>query len=272
MTNNLHPSAVIEQGASIGKNVKIGPFCVIGKDVTLEDNVDLKSHVVIVNKVTIGAGTKIYPFASIGSEPQDLKYQGEQSEIIIGQHNVIREHVTINPGTASGKMKTVIGDRCLIMVGAHIAHDCVIGDNVILANNATLGGHVTIENYAILGGLVAVHQFVRIGEHAMIGGTSGVKYDVPPFAMIIAHEPQIAGINAVGLKRYAFSKADLLTLKESYDILFSEDYNMTKAISIVREKFPNNSAVKKLVDFISTESIRGVRKPEHHNERSNAYS
>ena len=262
MSSYIHPSSLVDPSVFIGKNVKIGPFCVIEKDVNLLDNVELKSHVVISSRVTIGEGTVIYPFAAIGSAPQDLKYRGEASEVIIGKHNVIREHVTISPGTATGKMKTKLGDHCLIMIGAHIAHDCEVGNNVIMANNATLGGHVIVEDYAILGGLVAVHQFVRIGQYSMIGGTSGVKYDVPPFAMIMAQEPRTAGINLIGLKRHEFSKADIVALKESYYILFNKQHSFSKAASILREKFPNNLRVNQLINFTSTEAIRGIRKSE----------
>jgi UDP-N-acetylglucosamine acyltransferase len=264
----IHPTAIIEEGARLGNNVKIGPFCVIGKDVVLGDGVELKSHVVISGNTTIGEGTCIYPFASIGSAPQDLKYAGEQTELIIGKHNIIREYVTINPGTSTGKVRTVVGDKCLIMIGAHIAHDCTVGNHVIMANNATLAGHVTVEDYAILGGLSAVHQFVRIGKHAMIGGTSGVKYDVPPFALVLAQEPTTAGINVVGLKRHNFSKSDILALKASYDMLFSTQHNILEAVEMIKAKFGDHPSVNVLLDFLSRDSTRGIRKPEHSYERT----
>ena len=173
MTVSIHPHAIVDPAARIGASVTIGPFCVVGPDVVLEDGVRLHSHVVVEGRTRIGPGTQIFPFASIGHAPQDLKYHGEPSELIIGANNRIREHVTMNPGTEGGGMVTKVGDNCLFMMASHVAHDCIVGNNVILANNATLGGHVTVGDHAILGGLSAVHQFVRIGAHAMIGGMSG---------------------------------------------------------------------------------------------------
>lgn len=258
----VHQTAIIEEGATLGQGVKVGPFCIVGKNVILHDNVELKSHVVVCGQTTVGEGTTIFPFASIGSAPQDLKYNNEDTSLVIGKNNVIREHVTINLGTISGNKNTIVGDKCLFMVGVHIAHDCIVGSNVIMANNATLGGHVIVEDHAIIGGLAAIHQFVRIGRHAMIGGTSGVKYDVPPFAMIIAQEPKNIGINVVGLRRHQFSREDLLCLKESYDIFLDENFTMAQSIQVLREKFNNNKAVSELILFLSEKSIRGVRKLE----------
>lgn len=260
---NIHPTSVIDKGTTLGKNVKIGPFCVVGKDVTLKDNVELKSHIFLSGNVFIGEGTTIYPFAAIGCDPQNIKYEGEKSSIIIGKNNIIRENVTIHPGTKSGIMKTVIGDNCFIMVGAHIAHDCILGNHVIMANNATLGGHVVIEDFVVLGGLIAIHQFVRIGECSMIGGMSGIKYDIPPFSMVVAPEPNIDGINAIGLKRQGFLKSDITILKESYDMLFNRTSTLSEAINSIETKFASNKVVTRLVKFMRNESIRGVRKPNH---------
>ncbi|MBT3334472.1 MAG: acyl-ACP--UDP-N-acetylglucosamine O-acyltransferase, partial [Rhodospirillaceae bacterium] len=164
--SNIHPSAIIEEGAEIGDGVSIGPYSIVGPDVTLGDGVELMSHVVVWGHTTVGANSRIFPFASIGHQPQDLKFAGEESRLIIGANTIIREHVTMNPGTEGGGLVTKIGDNCLFMIGAHVAHDCQIADNVILVNNATLAGHVSIEEWAIIGGLSAVHQFVRIGKHA----------------------------------------------------------------------------------------------------------
>jgi UDP-N-acetylglucosamine acyltransferase len=172
---NIHPTAVIDASASIGKDVSIGPYCVVGPCVQLDDAVTLKAHVIVDGSTVVGAGTTIYPFASIGSAPQDLKYKGEPSLLIIGRNNTIREHVTMNPGTAGGALRTVIGNNCLFMVGTHVAHDCVIGDHVVMANNATLGGHVRVGDHVVIGGLAAVHQFIRIGAFAVIGGTSAAR-------------------------------------------------------------------------------------------------
>jgi UDP-N-acetylglucosamine acyltransferase len=263
MTNNIHPTAVIDKEATLGKNVKVGPFCVIAKNVVLEDNVELKSHVFISENVSIGEGTVVYPFASIGCDPQNLKYKEEKSLTIIGKNNIIREHVTIHTGTESGIMKTLIGDNCFIMVGSHIAHDCVVGNNVIMANNATLGGHVVIEDFVVLGGLTAIHQFVRIGECSMIGGMSGIKYDIPPFSMVVAPEPNINGINVVGLKRQGFLKKDITVLKQSYDMLFNKTCTLSEAINSIESEFASSEVVRRLVKFMRSKSIRGVRKPNH---------
>ena len=181
VSTEIHPTAVVDPGASIGEDVRIGPYSLIGSDVVLGDNCEIHGHVVIDGRTRIGSGTKIFPFASIGLPPQDLKYNGEPSELEIGANNVIREHVTMNPGTEGGGMLTKIGDRCLFMVGTHVGHDCQLGDSVIMANNATLAGHVQVMDYAVFGGLSAVHQFVRIGRYAMVGGMTGVERDVIPF-------------------------------------------------------------------------------------------
>lgn len=267
---NIHPSAIIDSRAKLGKNVKIGPFCVIGGDVTLHDNVELKSHVVISNQTIVGENTKIYPFAVIGGDPQNIKYHGEQSELTIGKNNIIREHVTIHTGTSDGTMRTTVGDNCFIMVGSHIAHDCSIGNNVIMANNATLGGNVKVGDFVILGGLVAVHQFVRIGEGAMISGMSGIKYDISPFAMVIAQDADIEGINMVGLKRRGFSKADIISLKEAYDILFDHSHSLNEAISKIENKSNSNVAIQCLVSFLKADSSRGIRKSNNYYENIKA--
>ena len=184
MGNSIHPTAVIDPAARIGAGVSIGPYCVIGPEVTLKDKVILHSHVVIDGTTEIGEETEIFPFASIGHRPQDKKFFGEKSQLIIGQRNVIREHVTMNPGTDGGGLITRVGNDCLFMASSHVAHDCLVGNHVILANNATLAGHVTVGDFAIIGGLSAIHQFVRIGAHAFIGGMSGVEKDVIPFGTV----------------------------------------------------------------------------------------
>lgn len=267
MMNNVHSTAIIESGAKIGKNVTIGPFCFIGQDVVLDDNVELKSHVVIDKITRIGSGTIIHPFVRIGGEPQNINFQHEPSTISIGKNNTIRENVTIHPGTKKGIMKTEIGDNCFLMVGAHIAHDCILGNNIIMANNATLGGHVTVGDFAVFGGLVAVHQFIRIGEYSMIGGTSGIKYDVPPFSMVVAQEPDMNGINIIGIKRAGMTKLDVGVLKSAYDILFSNINDGHRAIEIVEKEFGSNAAVQKLLEFMKKETARGLRKSRSYYEK-----
>ena len=189
----IHPTAIVEPGARLAERVSIGPYCVVGAEVELQDGVELISHVAVAGRTVVGAETRVFPFASIGHQPQDLKYQGEPSRLEIGRRNIIREHVTMNPGTTGGGMLTRVGDGCLFMVGAHVAHDCAVGDSVIMANNATLAGHVRIGDFAILGGLSAVHQYVRIGKHAMIGGVTGVERDVIPYGQVVGDRARLVG-------------------------------------------------------------------------------
>lgn len=265
--SKIHKTAIIEKGAKIGQNVSIGPYSVIGSNVTLGDNVQLKSHVVIEGRTSIGQGTIIFPFSSIGHAPQDLKYSGEKSELIIGENNVIREYVTMNPGTSGDNMKTEVGNNCLFMASSHVAHDCIVGNNVILANNATLGGHVHLGDFVILGGMAAIHQFTKIGSHAMIGGMSGIKNDVPPYTMVIAEEPYVAGINIVGLKRRGFSREEIKDIKQVYDILFNNTKNMVDAIKKIESSFTDNDVVSKILHFLKLESTRGISKPKNYHEQ-----
>lgn len=249
MNEDIHPTAIVDFGAKIGENVKIGPYCVIGGNVEIDEGVELSSHVVVSGRTKIGAGTKIYPFTSLGSPPQDLKYAGEESTLEIGKNNVIREHVTMNPGTAGGEMKTVIGDNCLFMMASHVAHDCVVGNNVIMANNATLGGHVTVGDFAIIGGLAAVHQFVRIGNHAIIGGMSGVESDVIPYGRVKGERAFLAGLNLIGLERRGFSKDDVKNLQRAYNQLFGEEGTLDQRIESVALDFQSDQTVMKIVQF-----------------------
>ena len=197
----IHNSSVIDKKAKIGKNVKVGPFCYIGPKVQIDDDVEIISNVHIEGSTKIGKGTKIFPFASIGTQPQDLKFKGESNSIEIGENNTIREYVTINPGTEGGGGKTILGNECLLMIGSHVAHDCNIGNNVVIANNVPLWGHVTIEDSVVIGGNSAVQQFTRIGRLAMIGGMTGVLKDVIPFGLSFGNRNYLIGINIIGLKR-----------------------------------------------------------------------
>ncbi|MCB1782885.1 MAG: acyl-ACP--UDP-N-acetylglucosamine O-acyltransferase [Alphaproteobacteria bacterium] len=249
MTQNIHPTAIIENGAKLGNGVNIGPYCVIGPDVSIGDNVTLKSHVHIDGVTKIGEGTIVYPFASLGTAPQDLKYAGEKSELIIGKNNTIREHVTMNTGTEQGAMRTVVGDNCLFMMATHVAHDCVIGNHVIMANNATLGGHVQVGDYAVLGGLSAVHQFVRIGSHAIIGGMSGVENDVIPYGRVKGERAFLAGLNLIGLERRGFTKDDIKTLQRAYNQMFSNDGTMEERLESVSNTFDGNDLVLSIIGF-----------------------
>ena len=258
----IHPTAIVAPGAQLADNVVIGPYCVIGEHVVLGADIVLKSHVVIDGRTTIGAGTRIFPFASIGQETQDLKYKGEPSSLVIGSHNTIREYVTINPGTEGGGMVTRVGDHCLLMVGAHVAHDCRIGDHVILVNNATLGGHVVIEDHAILGGLSAVHQFVRIGRHAMIGGMSGVERDVIPYGLVMGDRARLTGVNIIGMQRRGFSREDIQGLRSAYQFLFSNDGTLNDRVNEAAERFGGIGPVADVVAFIRGDSARAICQPK----------
>lgn len=262
----IHPTAVIAPEASLGTGVNVGPYCIIGPQVTLGDGVSLHSHVVVDGRTTIGEATKIYPFASIGLQPQDLKYQGEASTLIIGARNQIREHVTMNPGTEGGIMETRVGDDCLFMIASHVAHDCVIGNHVIMANNATLGGHVEVGDYAIIGGLAGIHQFVRIGAHAMVGGMSGVEQDLIPYGSAMGERARLRGLNLVGLQRRDFSRDDIHTLRTAYRLMFAQEGTLAERVDDVVGLYGENSAVMEIVEFIRAETSRAVLQPKSAND------
>jgi UDP-N-acetylglucosamine acyltransferase len=258
----IHNTAIIDPNAVIADSVKIGPYCVVGPDVTLGDHVELKSHVAIDGCTSIGANTVIYPFASIGHAPQDLKFKGEKSRLIIGENNTIREHVTMNPGTADGAMETVIGNNNLFMMATHVAHDCVIGNNVIMANNATLGGHVVVGNNVLVGGLAAVHQFVRIGDFAVIGGMSGVENDIIPYGRVKGERAFLAGLNLVGLERSGFSKDQVRELQRAYGQLFNGEGTLSERISTVETKYQDHQQIGKIVDFAKAERHFSLCQPQ----------
>ncbi|MHA1539364.1 MAG: acyl-ACP--UDP-N-acetylglucosamine O-acyltransferase [Alphaproteobacteria bacterium] len=257
----IHPTAIIEDGAQIGKNVEIGAYSCIGASVDLHDNVKIHSHVVVGGETVVGEGTEIFPFASIGLIPQDLKYHGEASTLIIGKNNVIREHVTMNPGTESDNMVTKVGDNCLFMIGVHIAHDCVVGNNVIMANNAAIAGHVIVEDFAIIGGFSAVQQFVRIGAHAMIGGMSAVDSDVIPFGLMMGERANLQGLNLVGLKRRDFTKDEMSNLRAAYKEIFSKEGALSERVAKVKSLFADNVLVMEVVRFLEFDSKRKISQP-----------
>jgi UDP-N-acetylglucosamine acyltransferase len=259
----IHPTAIVEPGAQLAETVKIGPYCVVGADVTLDDGVELVSHAAVAGHTRIGARTRVFPFASLGHPPQDLKYKGERTSLEIGANNVIREHVTMNPGTVGGGGVTRIGGNGLFMVGVHIAHDCKVGSNVIMANNATLGGHVDVGDFAFLGGLCAVHQFVRIGAHAMIGGMSGVEADVIPFGLVMGDRARLSGLNIVGLKRRGFSREDIHSLRTAYRLLFAQEGTMSERLDDVAALYKDTKAVMDMVAFIRSDSARSICQPKH---------
>lgn len=259
--NNIHPSAIISDGAKIGDDVEIGPYCLIGSRVRLGNGARLLAHVVVSGDTKIADGARIFPFASIGSPPQDIKYRGETSQLRIGRNVQIREHVTINPGTAGGGLLTRIGDDCLLMVGAHVAHDCRVGNNVILVNNATLAGHVDVGDFAILGGLSAVHQFVRIGRHSMVGGMSGVENDVIPYGSAVGNRAHLSSLNLVGLKRRNFSRDTIHDIRKAYRLIFAQEGTMTERLGDVADEFRDNEPVMEIVRFIQCDSKRQICQP-----------
>jgi len=262
MTSNIHPTAIIEAGAILGDGVKIGPYCHVGENVKLGDRVELKSHVVIAGYTSIGEETVVFPFASLGHEPQDLKYRGEKSTLVIGKRNKIREHVTMNPGTEDDCMTTIVGDDCLFMMAAHVAHDCVVGDRVIMANNATLAGHVVVGNYSIIGGLSAVHQFVRIGEHAMIGGKSAVEHDVIPYGLVKGERASLAGLNLIGLERRGFDKLTIRKLMKAYKSIFkASEGTLVELTDKAANDYASDDVVMLVVDFIRSKEDRAICRP-----------
>ena len=258
---NIHSTAVIADGAHIDASATIGPYCVIGEHVQLGAHVELKSHVCVAGRTQIGESTVIYPFASLGHAPQDLKYGGEPSELIIGARNTIREHVTMNPGTVGDNMLTRVGDDCLFMMASHVAHDCMVGNRVILANNATLAGHVKVGDGAVIGGLAAIHQFARIGRGAMIGGMSAVEKDVIPFGSVTGERAYLAGLNLVGLKRSGMAREHIHALRNAYKALFeSEAGVLEERAAALREDA--SAEVQELIAFLSDHSSRSFCTPK----------
>jgi UDP-N-acetylglucosamine acyltransferase len=258
----IHPTAIVDPAAKLADDVRIGPYCIIDGDVEMGAGSVVESHAVVTGRTTMGPGCHVFPFAAIGHRPQDLKYAGEPSRLEIGAKNVIREHVTMNPGTEGGGMLTKVGDGCLFMVGAHVAHDCQLGNNVIMANNATLAGHVVIEDFAILGGLTAIHQFVRIGAHAIVGGMSGVENDVIPYGSVMGDRARLVGLNLVGLRRRGFSREMIHVLRSAYRMLFAPEGTMAERLEDVDEMFQDNEAARDIIRFIKTESSRAICQPK----------
>ena len=257
----IHSSSVVEKNSKIGKNVKIGPFCYIGPNVHINDNVELISNVHIEGNTTVGYGTKIFPFASIGTQPQDLKYKGENNSLKIGSNNTIREYVTINPGTEGGGGKTVIGDNCLFMISSHIAHDCHIGNDVVIANNVPIAGHVTIEDSVVIGGNSAVQQFTRIGRLAMIGGMTGVLKDVIPFGLSFGNRNYLRGINIIGLKRKKYDNKKIMELDSAFKKIFYSK-NLHENLSIINGEYKGNDLVTEVIKFISKDKKRPICTPK----------
>jgi len=266
MTTIIHPSAVVDPGAQLGEGVEIGPFCVVGASVKIGDRTKLTSHVVVEGRTTMGSDNVVYPFATIGHRPQDLKFNNEPSTLEIGSRNQIREHVTMHPGTEGGGMVTRIGDDGLYMVGVHVAHDCKVGNRVVLANNATLGGHVTVEDFVIIGGLSAVHQFVRIGAYAIIGGMSGVEKDVIPFGLVKGERAHLSGLNIIGLERRGFGRENIRELRNAYRLLFAHEGTLSERLEETASQYKEHPQVTQIVEFIRSASDRPICQPKSDDE------
>jgi len=253
----IHQTAVIDSQAELGSGVEVGPYSIIGPQVKIGRNTKIGPHEVIDGWTHIGEGCTIFQFASIGALPQDLKYKGEESWVIMGNNNTIREFVTINRGTSWSQGKTTIGNNNFFMAYCHVAHDCTIGNHVILANAGTLAGHITIEDHAIVGGLVAVHQFVKLGCHSIIGGCSGVNKDIPPYTMANGQRTKLYGLNLVGLKRHHFSEDSINDIKKAYRLILRSGHTLEKAIELAKTEIKNSPEVDHFIHFIET-SERGI--------------
>ena len=260
--SNIHPSAIIEAGAKVHETATIGAFSVIGANVTIAANVKIANHVNIEGVTEIGEGTHVFPFASLGTAPQDLKYAGEKTQLLVGKNNRIREYVTMNTGTVQGASITKVGDNCLFMVGAHVAHDCVVGNNVILANNATIAGHVVVEDFVIIGGLSAVHQFVRIGKHAMIGGMTGVDADVIPYGNVFGERGSLQGLNLIGLKRRGFEREEISALRAAFKKIFDGEGSHAEKIAAAKTEFAASKGVADVIEFLEADTSRAICKPK----------
>lgn len=258
---SIHPTAIIEDGATLGDGVKIGPWCRVSGMATLGDGVELKSHVVIDGRTTIGARTVVYPFAMLGGPPQHLGYKGEDTAARIGADCIIREYATVNLGTVAGRGETVIGDKCFLMNGAHVAHDCIVGSNVIFANNATLGGHVRIEDNVFLGGLCAIHQFCRVGAFAMIGGCAAVPTDVIPYGSANGNHATLAGLNIIGMKRRGVSRAAIHQVRAAFRMLFDDEGAFQERVDSVAAEFAESAEVQRIITFIREDTRRPLMAP-----------
>ncbi len=257
--NNVHRTAIVGKNCRIGKNVKIGPHTIIEDNVKIGNDNIIKSSVYIGSNTDIGNANIFFPFCSIGTVPQDLKYKGEKSRLIIGNKNTFREHCTANIGTEGDRMETIIGNSSLFMTGSHIAHDCVVGDSTIFANQATLGGHVHIDDFAVIGGISAVHQFCKIGKLAMIGGMSAVEHDVIPYSLAIGNRAKIVGVNIVGLKRAQFTKNEIREYSKSVEKIFTGSSIKNEKLSYATTK---NKLIRDLLSFLDKKSLRGLCKYE----------
>jgi UDP-N-acetylglucosamine acyltransferase len=261
MSPSIHPSAIIDPGAILGAGVTVGPFCLVGAGVTLGDDVKLHSHVVVAGRTRVGARTQVYPFAVLGHPPQDLKYKGEETDLVIGSDCTIRESVTMNPGTAGGGGVTSVGNSCLFLTASHVAHDCKVGSHVIFSNNVMLAGHCTVGDFAVLSGGCGVHQFVRIGAHSFVGGLSGLENDLIPYGMALGNRAHLSGLNIIGLQRRGFEREEIHSLRRAYRLLFADEGTLAERMEDVEKEFQDNAIVKEILAFIRAGGKRGICMP-----------
>lgn len=261
--SRIHPTAIVEDGARLGDGVAVGPFSIVGADVSLGDGVELASHVVVTGRTTVGARTRIFPFASIGHQPQDLKYKGEPSTLAIGADCLIREGVTINPGTEGGGMTTTIGNACAFLANSHVGHDCHVGNNVIFSNNVMLAGHCEVGDFAIIGGGAAVIQFARVGAHSFLGGMSGLEQDLIPYGMALGNRAHLSGLNIIGLQRRNFSRSEIHDLRRAYRLLFAQEGTLLERVADVAEEFKDHPTVMEIVAFIKAGGKRSMCTPKN---------
>jgi UDP-N-acetylglucosamine acyltransferase len=261
MTTQIHPTAIISDGAKLGENVFIGPYCIVDGDVSLGDNVRLVSHVSLTGHTTIGADSTLYPFVSMGHPPQDFKHKGGEVSIVIGERCTFRENVNIHPGTDTGKPQTRIGNDCYFMVGTHLAHEGQMGNHVVVSNGAQIGGNVTIGDYVVLGGLCAIHQHTRIGNYAFIGGMATVTRDVIPYGFVVGNAAHLAGLNVVGLKRRGFTKAQIRELRAAYRLMFAAEGTFLERLGDVQRLYKDHDLVQEIVAFIRAQKDRSICLP-----------
>ncbi|WOF73729.1 acyl-ACP--UDP-N-acetylglucosamine O-acyltransferase [Parvibaculaceae bacterium PLY_AMNH_Bact1] len=257
----VHETAIVDASAELASDVVVGPYSIIGPRVRLAESVKLHSHVVVDGKTSVGARTEIFPFASIGQPPQDLKYEGEESELIVGSDNMIREHVTMNSGTEGGGLVTEVGNNCAFLTGAHVGHDTKVGNGVVLSNNVMLAGHCIIDDFVIVSGGAGVHQFTRIGKHSFIGGMSGVENDVIPYGMVLGNRARLAGLNVIGMKRRGFEREQIHALRAAYRMLFAEEGTLRERVEDVAALFNEQQDVMDIIDFIKDETSRSICMP-----------
>ena len=259
--SDIHPTAIIEDGARLGEGVRVGPYSVVGSEVEIGEGCELLSHVVVAGRTSIGPRTRIFPFASIGHQPQDLKFKGEASSLTIGADCLIREGVTMNPGTEGGGLTTTVGDKCAFLANSHVGHDCHVGNGVIFSNNVMLAGHCTIGDFVIVGGGAAVIQFARVGSHAFVGGMSGLENDLIPYGMALGNRAYLSGLNVIGLQRRGFPRDEIHSLRRAYRLLFANEGTLSERVEDVAAEYRGHAAVQEIVAFIRQGGKRSLCTP-----------